>query len=155
LIPLLESYFGKVGVRINIHPIEYASFLSAMTTRTHTSGYLMGSGHVNPTTTLRKSFVTGQTWNPSMYSDPEFDRRMAIAYRTRDEEERIEMIRAMTRDILDEAPYVWLPTAYVHTAWWPWVRNYNGELRVGAVRPGPIYARIWIDHDLKRAMGFE
>jgi peptide/nickel transport system substrate-binding protein len=34
------------------------------------------------------------------------------------------------------------------------VRNYGGELRAGAVRPGPIYARMWIDHDLKRQMGF-
>ena len=24
------------------------------------------------------------------------------------------------------------------------MQNYNGELRAGAVRPGPIYARIWI-----------
>ena len=47
-----------------------------------------------------------------------------------------------------------LPTPYVHTAWWPWVKNYNGELRAGAVRPGPIYARIWIDQDLKKRMGY-
>lgn len=28
------------------------------------------------------------------------------------------------------------------------------ELRAGAVRPGPIYARIWIDHEMKKRMGF-
>ena len=43
------------------------------------------------------------------------------------------------------------------TAWWPWVENYKGKLRAGAVRPGPIYARIWIDHEeedgLLRATG--
>ncbi len=154
LVPLLEDYFSDIGVRLVIQPMEYASHLSAMTTGTHGPGYLMTSGHVNPTTTLRKSFVTGQTWNPSRYSDPEFDARIAEVHRTRDEAERIRLIRALTREILDEAPYVWLPTGYVHTAWWPWVRNYGGELRAGAVRPGPIYARIWIDHDLKRSMGF-
>jgi peptide/nickel transport system substrate-binding protein len=154
LIPLIQDYLSRVGVRLTVQPMEYASFLSVMTTRTHAPGYFMGSGHTNPTTTLRKSFVTGQTWNPSMYADPSFDARMAEAYRTRDEAQRIEMIRAMTVEILDQAPYVWLPTPYVHTAWWPWVRNYGGELRAGAVRPGPIYARIWIDHDLKKALGF-
>lgn len=154
LIPLLKSYLAEVGVTLTIYPMEYASFLSAMTTRTHTPAYFMDSGHVNPTTTLRKSFVTGQTWNPSMYADPTFDARMAEAYRTRDEAERIRMIRELTVEILDQAPYIWLPTGYVHTAWWPWVRNYGGELRAGAVRPGPIYARIWIDHELKRALGF-
>ncbi|MEQ8858016.1 MAG: ABC transporter substrate-binding protein [Pseudomonadales bacterium] len=154
LVPLLEDYLSKVGVRLVIKPMEYASYLSAMTTRTHGPGYLMVSGHVNPTTTLRKSFVTGQTWNPSQYSDPSFDARMAEAYRTRDEEERIRIIRELTVEILDAAPYIWLPTGYAHSAWWPWVRNYGGELRAGAVRPGPIYARIWIDQRLKRELGF-
>ena len=37
---------------------------------------------------------------------------------------------------------------------WPWVKNYGGELRAGANRPGPIYARIWIDQELKEEMGF-
>ncbi len=27
------------------------------------------------------------------------------------------------------------------------------ELRAGAVRPGPIYARMWVDQDLKKKMG--
>ena len=26
--------------------------------------------------------------------------------------------------------------------------------RAGAVRPGPIYARIWVDQDLKKKMGY-
>ena len=50
----------------------------------------------------------------------------------------------MTIEILDKAPYIGLPTRFLFTVWWPWVQNYNGELRAGAVRPGPIYARIWI-----------
>jgi peptide/nickel transport system substrate-binding protein len=154
LIPLLDSYLSKIGVSITIKPMEYASFLSAMTTRTHAPGYLMGSGHVNPTTSLRKSFVTAQTWNPSMYSDPEFDERIRQLHLIRDENMRIEIVRDLTVQILDEAPYIWLPIAYVYTAWWPWVKNYGGELRVGAVRPGPIYGRIWIDQDLKKELGF-
>ncbi len=63
------------------------------------------------------------------------------------------MIKELTREILDKAPYIWLPTPYIYTAWWPWVKNYSGELRAGAVRPGPIYARIWVDQDLKKKMG--
>lgn len=98
--------------------------------------------------------VTGQTWNPSQYTDPAFDRKMAEIYLTRDETKRQQMIREMTVEILDKAPYVWLPTPYVYSAWWPWVQNYNGELRAGAVRPGPIYARLWIDQEMKKKMGF-
>ena len=155
LIPLIENYLSKVGVTMKIKPLEYASFLSTMTTRTHGPGYFMQNGHTNPITTLRKSFMSGQTWNPSMYSDPEFDQSILELNAERDEEKRIEMARELTVKMLDEAPYVWLPTGYVYSAWWPWVKNYGGELRAGAVRPGPIYARIWIDQKMKEEMGFK
>ncbi len=62
----------------------------------------------------------------------------------RNEAKRQQIIREMTIEILDKAPYIRLPTRYMFTVWRPWVQNYNGELRAGAVRPGPIYARIWI-----------
>jgi peptide/nickel transport system substrate-binding protein len=93
-------------------------------------------------------------WNPSQYSDPAFDAKVAEMYRERDESKRQAIAKELTREILDKAPYIWLPTPYIFTAWWPWVKNYGGELRAGAVRPAPIYARIWIDQKLKRELGF-
>jgi peptide/nickel transport system substrate-binding protein len=102
---------------------------------------------------LHRSFVAGQVWNPSQWNDPAFNVKMDEVYRERDESKRIVMVREMTTDILDKAPYIWLPTPYVFTAWWPWVKGYEGELRAGAERPGPIYARIWLDQDLKKKMG--
>ncbi len=47
-----------------------------------------------------------------------------------------------------------LPSPYVHSAWWPWVKNYGGELRGAGERAAPIYARIWIDQALKKKMGY-
>ena len=153
LIPLLDSYLAKVGVRMEIEPLEYAAFLSMMTTQNHGPGYFMNNGHTNPTTSIRK-FITGHTWNPAVYNDPEFDAAIDRLMLTRDEAERIALTRELTVKLLNESPSIWLPTQYNYTAWWPWVRNYGGELRAGAVRPGPIYARIWVDQDMKRAMGF-
>jgi len=154
LLPLVSAYLEKVGVKMQIQPMEYGAFLSAMTSKTNSAGYFMNNGHTNPTTTIRKSFVKGQVWNPSQYSDPKYDDKMAAAYLERDEGKRQGMLKEMTREILDKAPYIWLPTPYVYTAWWPWVKNYNGELRAGAVRPGPIYARIWLDQEMKKKMGY-
>jgi peptide/nickel transport system substrate-binding protein len=153
LLPLIAAYLEKVGVKIEIQPMEYGAFLSAMTTRTHTAGYFMQNGHTNPTTTIRKSFVSNQRWNPSGYSDVEMDKRMDIAYAERDESKRQIQLKIMTRDIVEKAPYIWLPVPYVYTAWWPWVKNYGGELRAGSERPGPIHARMWIDQDLKKKLG--
>ena len=153
LAPLLAAYLEQIGVKAELQPMEYSAFLSAMTTKKHAAGYLMNSSHTNPTTSIRKSFVSGQTWNPALYSNAELDKEMEEVYRTKDETKRQAMLRDLTAKIVAEAPYVWLPTPYVYSAWWPWVKNYGGELSVGSIRPGPIYARIWIDQDLKKKMG--
>ena len=154
MAPLLAAYLEQIGVKAELQPTEYGAFLSAMTTRKHAPGYLMSSSHTNPTTSIRKSFVSGQTWNPSMYSDPKFDAKMDAVYKERDETKRQQMLREMTVEIMDKAPYIWLPTPYVYAAWWPWVKNYGGEMSAGSIRPGPIYARIWIDQELKKKLGY-
>ena len=154
LLPLVAAYLEQVGVKIEIQPLEYAAFLSAMSTKTHAPGYFMNIGHSNPLLAIYKNFIGGQLWNPSMYADPEFDKKMELANQEPDEEKRKVLIRELTREILDKAPHIWMPTAKAFTAWWPWVKNYNGEHTAGAVRPWPIYSRVWIDQDLKKKMGF-
>ena len=44
--------------------------------KTNAPGYFMNNGHTNPTTTIRKSFVYGQVWNPSQYNDPAYEKKM-------------------------------------------------------------------------------
>ncbi|HMF27951.1 MAG TPA: hypothetical protein VKE42_04220, partial [Candidatus Cybelea sp.] len=124
------------------------------TTKTNTAGYFFTYNASNPTVVARANFVTGQTWNPSQYSDPEHDRKVKAVYRERDENKRQAMLKEMARGVLEKTPYIVLPTPYFYAAWWPWVKNYGGELRAGADRPGPIHARIWIDQELKKKMGY-
>jgi peptide/nickel transport system substrate-binding protein len=154
LLPLVAGYLEQVGVKMEIQTMEYAAFLSAMTSKQNTPGYFMDNGHTNPTRTLHKSFVYGQPWNPSQWNDPKYSAKMDQVYLEPDENKRIQMIDEMTTEIVDKAPYIWLPTPYNFTAWWPWVKGYEGELRAGAARPGPIYARMWVDQELKKKMGY-
>ncbi|HEX5514243.1 MAG TPA: ABC transporter substrate-binding protein, partial [Gammaproteobacteria bacterium] len=153
--PMLQAYYQRVGVKMNIKTLEYGAFLSQMRNEDRTGGYLINNSEGNPLAVLRKSYVTGQTWNPSFYSDEKFDQMILAAQGEQDAAKRDELLRTMNRYIIEEAvPQVWLPTEMAYRAWWPWVKNYNGELRVGAMRPGPIYARVWIDQDLKKKMGY-
>ena len=154
LLPLVAAYLEQIGVKIEIQPMEYAAFLSVMSNKSHAPGYFMNIGHSNPLTAIRKNFVTGQRWNPSMWADPAFDKKMEMVDREPDEQKRMGLIRELTREILDKAPHIWMPTAKGFTAWWPWVKNYDGEHTAGAVRPWPVYSRIWIDQDLKKKMGY-
>ena len=154
VLSMVASQLAKVGVTLEIQVLEYPAFLSAMTSKKNAPGYFMHTGHTHPMGTLRKTFGSGQLWNPSQYADKAFDAKLEAALETADEAKRQQLMREATREILEKAPHIWLPTAYVYTAWWPWVKNYGGELRAGAERPGPIHARIWVDQAMKKKMGF-
>jgi peptide/nickel transport system substrate-binding protein len=154
LLQMVAAYLAKVGVKMEIQVLEYGAFFSAMMTRTNAPGYFMQLGNTNPTTALRKSFVKGQVWNPMQFTDPEVDKKMAETYAEPDERVRQVKVRLLTRSVLEKAPVIVLPTPYVYTGWWPWVKNYGGELRAGSERPGPIHARMWVDQELKKKMGF-
>jgi peptide/nickel transport system substrate-binding protein len=154
MLSMVASQLAKVGVTMEIQVLEYPAFLSAMTTKKNAPGYYFTTGHTHPMVTLRKTFGAGQLWNPSQYQDKSFETRLDTALATTDEAKRQQIMRELTREILDKAPHIWLPTAYLYTAWWPWVKNYGGELRAGAERPGPIHARMWVDQTMKKKMGF-
>lgn len=154
-VALLQAYYQRVGVTMNVRPLEYGAFRSQMRAENQTAGYLLNNSEGNPFAVLRKSYVTGQTWNPSFYSNQEFDDKYWAAVGERDADKRAQMQTELNQFIIEEAvPQVWLPTLMAYRAWWPWVKNYYGELRVGAMRPGPIYARIWIDEQMKEEMGY-
>jgi peptide/nickel transport system substrate-binding protein len=154
LLQMVAAYLDKVGVKMEIQTLEYAAYFSAMMTKTNAPGYFMFLGNTNPTTALRKSFVKGQVWNPMQFLDPTIDQKMAEVYAEPDERVRQVKVRLMTREVMEKAPVIFLPSSYVYTGWWPWVKNYGGELRAGSERPGPIHARMWVDQEMKKKMGF-
>ena len=49
---------------------------------------------------------------------------------------------------------IWGPMAPNYQASQPWVKGFGGEYAMGNLLHHTIYARLWIDQDLKRAMGF-
>ena len=154
---MVVAYLHKVGVKLILEPMDYPSYMSMMLKKKHGPGYFFGSDHGNPFATIRKNFVTGQTWNPYMMSDKHVDDTFfeTVEDLNLSQEEAFERMKKLAVYCMDQAPAIWLPGGYEYNAWWPWVKNYYGEIRVGAWRSGPIFARIWIDQELKKKMGYK
>ena len=51
-------------------------------------------------------------------------------------------------------PQLWLANPIQYNAHQPWVRGYNGETSLGPENSAVILARLWIDQQLKKEMGF-
>jgi peptide/nickel transport system substrate-binding protein len=153
---MVVGYLSKIGVTLELEPMDYGSYLSMMYKKKHGPGYFFSASQDNPFQTIRMNFVTGQTWNAYIFSDKYVDETYfkTVEDPNLSPEESAAVMKKLAVHCVDQAPAIWLPGPYAYTTWWPWVKNYYGELRVGAWRPGPIFARIWIDQDLKKKMGY-
>ncbi len=68
--------------------------------------------------------------------------------------ERVAIFKAAFAAWMDHACRMVLPAPYSLCYWWPWVKNYYGETTVGFLDQAPILSRVWIDQNLKKAMGY-
>jgi len=153
---LIVAYLAKVGVTLELETMNYPSLVSMMYKKTHGPGYFFSNDHGNPYACIRKNFVSGQTWNPYMFADKHLD---DVFFKTINDpnlstEEGFKRMKDLAVYVIDKAPAIWIPGYYTNAVWWPWVKNYYGEVRIGANRPSHIWARIWIDQDLKKKMGY-
>ena len=156
LAALVGGYLAKIGVTLELETMDYPSYMSKMTKKTHSAGYFLIITHSPPFAAIRNNFVTGQPWNPHMMSDPYLDKTFAETEKNLNltEKQGFDVMKKLAAYALEQAPAVILPTRYQYTAWWPWVQNYEGELKVGAHRAAPIISRIWIDQEMKKKMGY-
>jgi peptide/nickel transport system substrate-binding protein len=156
-LSMIAAYLANIGVKMEINVMDYPSWLSRMTKRTHDDGTYYNTDHGTPLTIIRKIFLTGQTWNASMISDKYIDdtwKRLNSDPKMTQKQRDAELKKLGVYTIEKVVPGILLSGSYFYTAWWPWVKNYYGELRVGCHRAGPIYSRIWIDQELKKKMGY-
>jgi len=154
---MVVAYLARVGVKLELETMNYSSWLNRLIKKAHPAGCFMSAGHGYPFGTMRKIFVSGQHWNASMMSDEHVDKtwKEAVSNPNLTEKEANAQMKKLAVYCIDQAPAVWMPLPYVYTVWWPWVKNYYGEIRVGAQRSGSILARVWIDQELKKKMGFD
>jgi peptide/nickel transport system substrate-binding protein len=141
---------------MEIDKTDYPSSLSKMTKKVHENAMMISQPHGTPLAKIRRLFSTGHPWNASMMSDPYIDKTLkrltsdaSLTQKQLDAE-----FKKMGIYIIEQAPVIFLPGTYSYTARWPWVKNYYGETRAGAHRIAPIIARIWIDQELKKKMGY-
>jgi peptide/nickel transport system substrate-binding protein len=156
LAAMVVSYLDRIGVKLELEPMDYASWLSRMVKKTHSAGLFFNNGPGGPLSGIRKNFLTGQTWNPHMMSDPYMDKtwQEVSGNPNLSAKEANEKLKNLVDYAISQAPAIILPQPYYYVMWWPWVKNYYGEKRVGCQRSAPIFARVWIDQEMKKKMGY-
>jgi len=140
-VSLAADYWAELGVELDIQVVEYGVYYAIMRGKTHKQMYAMSKGCGDPFAVLNVIGLPGQYWNPSMFDDPYFTETFETAEQESDPVEAKKLLKHLNAYIIEQAPYVILAVPY-------------GELSDSTRSPGYIHARIWLDQDLKKAMGY-
>jgi peptide/nickel transport system substrate-binding protein len=61
--------------------------------------------------------------------------------------------KQLSQYIYEDAWVINTPVENRTTFWWPWLKNYHGELAVGILNPWGWNRWVWVDQGLKKSMG--
>ena len=119
-----------LGLRTDVHGAEYPGATSVIADTSSTSG-----------------------WRDQNVIDAEFDEYYENMLAATTLEEQQKWARKADLRIAEGIWVIRGPRAPLFNVTQPWLKGYNGEGDLGSLQRMPIYARLWIDQDLKREMG--
>jgi peptide/nickel transport system substrate-binding protein len=71
-----------------------------------------------------------------------------------DDRAAMAQFRELMKYALDQAYAISGPVYPQSTFWWPWLKNYSGEIQVGYFDMQYWASYVWVDTDLKKSMGY-
>ena len=150
---LLGAYWRDIGVDVEVQVTPLAQFSAIRKDRTfevisHEAAYGTAA---NPLVGLR--FLSSGPYNSAAVEDPVYDAMYEAAGAATTIEELQRLVKEADMYPIERHWWVWGPMNPVFDAIQPWVKGYNGEFRLRAVTQNFWAARLWIDQEMKEAMG--
>ena len=93
-------------------------------------------------------------WTQNNINDPDYDAMVDAAEAATTLEEQKRLVAEADMYAVQRHWYLWGPMGPWNHAHQPWVKGFNGEFDLGHISCGLIFSRIWIDSEMKAAMGF-
>jgi peptide/nickel transport system substrate-binding protein len=151
---LLKDMWAKAGVTadIQVHdPTTHTNF----TYNRNYHGVIMSSQEIaNPINSLNRLASTEGYINFSGYSNKDYDALMAKLTTELDPTKQAPLIKEAQLMLLRAVVHIPFSPLTEGHFWWPWLRNYYGEVTVTDGSPHSLVGWIWLDQNMKKSMGF-
>ena len=147
MLSQIADQWSKIGVTVDMRPMEAAALNDFMRREEGVvpafDMWLHGEYNIDPLITIGGRF------------SPYFHEEYLKAKQTADGEARMDILRDIcVQAIVDVVPGIPLGTPYFLNVSWPWVKNWYGETEESAWGTSHINARVWIDQELKKSLGY-
>jgi peptide/nickel transport system substrate-binding protein len=162
LLEIVKSYFGGVGINMEIRPMATASFVSFVLTGHQNDQMVQRSASslglaTEPIRQLER-FRTGAVPNYLMVSDPVFDAFLPKAMAGSSVAEIKKIVRDANEYVARQHFAISLVQPMQYSLYQPWLKGFSGQFfATSSASGGPpllfFYpARFWVDRKLKKQM---
>ena len=152
---LVSGYWRQIGIQVEIKTVD-----SATATAKRDSGEFEGfwawgmARRVEPISYYSLLYSKSGVYTWMGIADPVYDALYEAAVATSDIEEQKRLSREMGIRAVEMHWGIWGTEVPHVNANWPWLKGYNGEFTLGFGDYNSLFAYLWIDQDLKKAMGY-
>ena len=154
-IEIVAGYWADIGVDVTISIVEWATITAAKTQHNYESiyGYMALAGHPSGAIqryggdTLWARESVGGVENPVLAAaQAAFNAATTI-------DEQSKAAKEFNMETIKQHFQIWGPLAPGYQASQPWVGGFNGETLNTIAHEQSVQVRLWIDSELKKAMG--
>ena len=151
---LAKDQWAKAGVTANIVVHDNTTHTNFTYHKNYHGTILQGNEIANPINSLYRFGHTEGYVNHSAWSDPEYDAIVSELATELDPEKQLPLMEKAQLYMLRAAVIIPIHAIVEGHFWWPWLKNYDGEVTVTDGSPHSLVHWIWIDESMKKTMGF-
>ena len=149
---LTAAYWRDIGVDVDIEVEMAADYVARQTTGDFGVSVTEGGSKACPSCVMIY-FWSGWDRN-AVVRDAQYDAWYEAMQAATTMEEQQRLIKQMDMRSIEQFWALWGPLAPSFTFHQPWVIGYNAEAGFGGRQLNVVFSRLWIDSELKEAMGY-
>ena len=150
---IAAEYWREIGVDVEIDVLDGATLTAGRQNSTFEGmTMLIAALTWSPTAALKFWYSEGG-WTADNINDADYDAMYDAAAAAATPEELQKLAIELDMYEIERHWHLWGPMVPQFIAHQPWVMGYNGEVDLGRISQRVIYARLWIDSELKEEMG--
>jgi len=152
ILAVVKDYWSKVGVDLKIDVREYGAWANLRVQRKHKEMLVCALNAAIPY--YLSELAAGKLYNCSIVDDPKINQAREDMFASYfDPEKKAEIMMELNTYVIDQVYVVQMPAGYAYNFWWPWLKNYHGEIQVGCYGQYANWVKyVWLDQALKEEM---
>jgi peptide/nickel transport system substrate-binding protein len=145
---LVVSMWAKVNVKLNIKLVDPTAKAGLESTRS----YDITMFNQSISNTLVPMGYSAPGLNSLFTADEPFFTLTKQISETIDPVQRTTLEDQLALNLLDDAYYLQFANPVILNCYWPWMKNYYGEIDAGYHNTVPMTERMWIDSSLRNTI---